>query len=205
MEQHNRLGKNVIVQDGAIVGFPYRKDCEPTVIRDNSVIRRGTIIYCDVVAGDNFQTGHNAIVREQTTLGRYVLVGSGTVVEGHIDIADFVKIETNCYICTHVSIGTRVFIGPGVVFTNDKYPLKDRDNYKPVGPIIEEFVTIGAASVILPGVTIGRGSFVAAGSVVTKDVPPQTIVRGNPGRIYDLPEYLQERNIALNWRNVIDE
>ena len=169
------------------------------------MIRRGTIIYCDVVAGDNFQTGHNAIVRENSTLGRYVPVGPGTVVDGNVDIADFVKIETNCYICTHVSIGTRVFIGPGVVFTNDKYPLKDRDNYKPVGPIIEEFVTIGAASVVLPGVTIGRGSFVAAGSVVTKDVPPQTIVRGNPGRIYDLPEYLQERNIALNWRNVIDE
>jgi acetyltransferase-like isoleucine patch superfamily enzyme len=199
------MGENVTLQPGAIVGFEYRKDCGETIIGDDSLVRSGTIIYADVKTGHNFQTGHNAIIREKTTMGSYVLIGSTTVVDGHTDIADFVKIESNCYICTHVTIGTRVFIGPGVVFTNDKYPLKDRDNYRPVGPVIEDFVTLGAGSVILPGVTIGRGSFVGAGSVITKDVPPQRLVRGNPGRIYELPEYLRERNIALNWRNVINE
>jgi acetyltransferase-like isoleucine patch superfamily enzyme len=200
-----RIGENVSIQDGAIVGFPYRTDCGPAVIGDSSVIRSGTVIYSDVTTGDNFQTGHNAVIRERSVFGRYVLIGSGTIVEGNVTVADFVKIESNCYICTHVTVGTRVFIGPNVVLTNDKYPLKNRDGYKPVGPVIEDLVTIGAGSVLLPGVTIGKGSFVAAGTVVTKDIPALTLVEGNPGRVGKLPEYLCEKNIALNWRNVIDE
>ena len=205
MKTHQRLGENAEVQEGAIVGFIYRADCQPAVIGDHSIIRTGTIIYGDVSIGDHFQTGHNAVVRERSIFGRFCLVGTGTVVDGNVKVADFVKVESNCYICTHVTIGTRVFIGPNVILTNDRYPLKNRDAYKPVGPIIEDFVTIGAGSVILPGVRLGEGSFVSAGSVVTKDVPPMHLAQGNPARISEIPEHLKERNIALNWRNVIDE
>ena len=205
MKDQHQLGENVTVQPGAVIGYQYQAECGPSFIGPNSVIRAGTIIYADVKAGDNFQTGHNTVIREKTSMGRYVLIGSGTVIDGSVDIADFVKIESNCYICTHATIGTRVFIGPNVVFTNDKYPLKNRDAYKPVGPVIEDLVTIGAGSVLLPGVRIGKGSFVAAGSIVTKDVSPMTLVRGNPGKPYPLPEHLREKNIALNWRNVINE
>lgn len=203
MQCKARISESVIVHSSAIVGLVYRDDCGETVIGKNSVVRSGTIIYADVKAGDNFQTGHNALVREKTKMGRYVLIGTGTVIDGNVDIADFVKIESNCYICTHVIIGTRVFIGPNVVLINDKYPLKMRDKYKPQGPYIDDFVTIGAGSVILPDIKIGKGSFIAAGSVVTKDVPPMTLVRGNPGRFEELPEHLTEKNIALNWRNII--
>ena len=205
MSHNMKTGKNVTIQNGAIVGFQYKEDCPPAIIGDNSVIRAGTIIYGNVSTGGNFQTGHNALIREKTVMGRYVLVGSGTIIDGNVDISDFVKIESNCYICTHVTIGTRVFIGPNVVLTNDKYPLKMRDAYTPRGPIIEDFVTIGAGSVILPDVTIGKGSFIAAGSTVTKNVPPMTFVRGTPGTFSELPDYLKEKNIALNWRNVIHE
>jgi acetyltransferase-like isoleucine patch superfamily enzyme len=120
-------------------------------------------------------------------------------------MGDFVKIESNCYIPTHVTIGTRVFIGPGVVLTNDKYPLKMRDSYKPDGPIIEDGVTLGAGAVVCPGITIGRGSFVAAGAVVTKDVPPMSLVRGVPGVVMPVPENLRELNIALSWRKYLNE
>lgn len=205
MDVRCRIGKNVTIQEGAVVGFPYSEQCSPAIVGDDSVIRAGTIIYGDVVIGDHFQTGHYAVIREKTVLGRYVLVGSGTVMDGNANIADFVKIESNCYICTHVSIGTRVFIGPNVVMSNDKYPLKNRDAYLPAGPIIEDFVTIGAGCTLLPGITVGKGSFVAAGSVVTKSVPSRSLVRGNPAKAGELPEYLQEKNIALNWRKVFDE
>lgn len=200
-----RINKNVKIQSDAIVGLVYKEDCGETIIGDNSIIRSGTIIYGDVSTGDNFQTGHNAIIREKTIMGRYVLVGSGTIIDGNVKISDFVKIESNCYVCTHVNIGTRVFIGPNVVFTNDKYPLKMRDKYEPQGPYIDDFVTVGAGSVILPNVKIGKGSFIAAGSVITKNVPPMTLVRGNPGRFEELPKHLIEKNIALNWKGVIHE
>jgi serine acetyltransferase len=204
LECHNKVGQNVTIQEGAIVGLKYKPDSCPAVIGDDSVIRTGTIIYGDVSTGDNFQTGHNALIREKTSMGRYVLIGSGTVVDGNVTIADFVKIESNCYICTHATIGKRVFIGPNVVFTNDKYPLKMRGQYKPKGPFIDDFVTIGAGSIILQDIRIGRGSFVAAGATVTKNVPPMTFVRGTPGTFSKLPEYLKEKNIALNWMGVVD-
>ena len=183
----------------------YCDDCDEAIIGNNSVVRSGSVIYADVVAGDYFQTGHNVVIREKTHMGSHVLVGSGTVIDGQVQVSDFVKLIANCYIPTHTQIGTRVFIGPNVVLTNDRYPLKMRGAYKPMGPVIEDFVTLGAGVVVVPGVLIGRGAFVAAGTVVTKDVPPYTMVKGNPGRFFELPEKLKENNVALNWKRFIHE
>jgi acetyltransferase-like isoleucine patch superfamily enzyme len=127
------------------------------------------------------------------------------VIEGNAKIGDFVKIESNCFIPTHTVIGSRVFFGPNVVLTNDKYPLRQRESYRPMGPVIEGNVTLGAGVIVLPGVTIGEGAFVAAGAVVTKDVPPGMLVRGNPGVCSPLPERLREKNTALNWKKYLDE
>jgi len=90
-----------------------------------------------------------------------------------------------------------------VTLTNDRYPLKMRDRYAPEGPVIEDGVTLGAGVVVCPGVRIGHDSFVAAGAVVTKDVPPQSLVMGVPGRCRPLPEHLRERNMALSWRHFL--
>lgn len=198
-------GENCQFQNGSIVGFRYNKSCSPFKIGSNGCIRAGTVIYGDVVAGDDFQTGHNVVIREKTVFGSHIVVGTNTVIDGHVTIGDFVKIESNCYIPTHVTIGSRVFIGPGVVLTNDRYPQKMRDQYKPEGPIIEDGVTLGAGVVVVPGVRIGKGSFVAAGAVVTKDIPPMSFVKGVPGKILPLPEKLKEFNIAKNWRKYLNE
>lgn len=198
-------GKNCIFQPGCIVGFRYRDECSPFVIGDNGCVRAGAIIYADVVAKDDFQTGHNVMIREHTFFGNHIVVGTNTVIDGHVTVGDFVKIESNCYIPTNVTIGSRVFIGPGVIMTNDSYPQKMRDAYKPEGPIIEDGVSLGGGVVVVPGVTIGRGSFVAAGAVVTKDIPPMSFVKGVPGKIHPLPEKLREFNMAKNWRKYLDE
>jgi len=196
---------NVKIQENCILGFKYNKTCAPSEFGDASVIRAGTIIYGDVKIGDHLQTGHNVVIRENTTIGRYVVVGTGTTIDGTVEIGDFVKIETNCYIPTHVNIGSRVFIGPGVTFTNDRFPLKMRADYVPDGPIIEDGVTIGGGVTICPGVRIGKGSFIAAGALVTKDIPPDSLVMGVPGVIKPLPKNLQEPNEALNWQKIRDE
>lgn len=198
-------GKNCQFQQNTILGLLYKEECSPFKISDNGIVRTGTIIYADVMAGDDFQTGHNVVIREHTIFGSHIVVGTNTVIDGHVTIGDFVKIESNCYIPTHTTIGSRVFIGPGVVLTNDRYPQKMRDQYRPEGPIIEDGVTLGAGVVVVPGVTIGKGSFVAAGAVVTKDIPPMSFVKGVPGEILPLPEKLREFNMAKNWRKYLDE
>lgn len=204
-ENFVKVGKNCKIDTSAVVGLRYRQNCEPVVLGDNCIVRRGTVIYADVIIGGDMQTGHNVLLREKTIVRSHVVIGTGSVIDGNVEIGDFVKIESNCYISTHVRIGTRVFLGPGVVLTNDKYPLKMRDRYQPDGPVIEDLVTLGAGVVVLPGLTIGTGSFVAAGSIVTKDVPPYTLVKGNPGRFCELPEKLKEKNVALSWRKFIHE
>ena len=188
------------IQDNCILGLKYKEECEPVDLGEGACIRAGSIIYADVKAGIDFQTGHNVMIRENTTIGDHVVVGTNTVIDGNMTIGDFVKIESNCYIPTHVTIGDRVFLGPNVSLTNDRYPLKMRDSYTPEGPILDEGVTLGCGVVVCPGIRIGRDSFVAAGAVVTKDIPPDSLVAGVPGRISKLPEKLRERNVALSWR-----
>ncbi|HOI94709.1 MAG TPA: acyltransferase [Syntrophobacter fumaroxidans] len=187
------------VQPGCIVGMNYRDGCHPARLGKSARIRAGTIIYADVEIGDYFQTGHHVTIREKTRIGNHVVVGTNTVIDGQVVIGDFVKIESNCYIPTHVTIGSRVFLGPNVTMANDRYPLKMRDRYVAEGPTLEDGVTLGAGVVVCPGVRIGRDVFVAAGSVVTKDVPPETMVLGVPGRFAPLPAQLRERNMALSW------
>lgn len=198
-------GEHCTIQPGAIVGLRYKEGCKPVVVGSHAHIRAYAVVYADVVAGDYFQTGHHVLIRENCVFGHHTVIGTNTVIDGYVVAGDFVKIESNCYVPTHVRIGSRVFIGPGVVLTNDRYPLKMRDAYRPEGPVIEDGVTIGAGSVVAPGVTIGEGSFVAAGSVVTKDIPSMCLVKGVPGTVHPLPEKLRERNVALSWRGFLSE
>ncbi|WP_408669666.1 acyltransferase [Methanochimaera problematica] len=174
-----------------MLGFPSRKNlkCEDfkgTDIGKNAVVRSGTIIYCDVTIGDNFNTGHNVLIRENTSIGNGVSIGTYSIIEGNTTIGHNVNLQSMVYVPTGVVIEDDVFIGPNAVLTNDKYPPNGGDNLK--GPVIKKGASIGANTTILPGVIIGEGSLVAAGSVVTKDVPAFTLAVGSPARIRDLPE-----------------
>lgn len=195
-----RAGIDCEVQPGAQVGLRYREGCGPAVLGAHARIRSGAVIYGDVSAGDYFETGHHVLIRAETKIGDHVVVGSSTVIEGQVTIGDFVKIEANCFIPTHCTLGSRVFLGPGVVILNDRYPLKQREAYRPEGCTIDDDATIGGGAVLLPGVRIGAGSFVAAGAVVVRDAPPDRLVVGVPGKIRPLPKGLREPNIALSWK-----
>lgn len=192
-----QIGANCTIQPQAIVGLVYQPACGPAQLGAESIVRAYTIIYGDVKIGEGLRTGHHALIREHTTIGNYVLVGTSTIIDGTVQIGDYVSIQSRVYVCTDTVIGNYVFIGPGAVFTNDKYPLRQRETYKSTGPILEDHVTIGANATLLPGVRIGEGSMVAAGSVVTQDVPAGSLAIGAPARIQPLPPYLREPNIPI--------
>ncbi len=198
-------GHDCDIQPGAQVGLQYREGCAATRLGAHARIRSGTVIYCDVTAGDHLQTGHHALIRGETRIGDHVTVGTNVVIEGQVTIGSFVKIEANCFIPTHCEIGNRVFLGPNVTVTNDRFPLRRRDEYRPEGCTIEDNVTVGAGVVICPGVTLGAGSFIAAGAVVTKDIAPGSLVMGIPARSQPLPDHLREPNMALSWRKYLTD
>lgn len=156
-----------------------------TIIGSHAVLRSGAIIYCDVRVGDHFQCGHNVMIREHTTIGDDTAIGTSTVIEGNCVIGKGVSIQSMVFIPTHTTIGDRVFIGPNAVLTNDRYPPSGRPDL--TGPVIEDDAAIGANVTILPGVRIGKGAAVAAGSVVTRDVPAGMMAIGSPARLRPLP------------------
>jgi acetyltransferase-like isoleucine patch superfamily enzyme len=201
------IGNNSTIMENVTLGYPphntvleiiaNRKEIEEMEfagcqIGDEAFIRAGTTIFGNVKTGSHFKTGHNALIRENTTIGNNVLVGTNVIIDGNVTIGNNVSIQGNVYIPTHVTIEDNVFIGPCAVLANDKYPI--RGEYKPDGPIIRKGASIGANATIVPGVEIGEGAMVAAGAVVTKDVPAWKLAIGCPAKILDLPEKLEVLN-----------
>jgi len=128
--------------------------------------------------GDHVELGHGVVIRENTKIGSRSRVGTGTIIDGGVTIGEDVSIQSGVYIPPRVVIGNRVFIAPRVTFTNDRYPPSRRL----IETIIEDEAVIGAGAVIVAGIRIGYRSVVGAGAVVTKDVPPETVVIGAPAR-----------------------
>ena len=201
------IGDRTIVLENTIIGYPEHAilmeitrqnkniedhDFPGCDIGNDSIIRPGSTIFSNVKTGDNFKTGHNVLIRERTTIGNNVLIGSNVIIDGNVTIGNNVSIQGNVYIPTHVTIEDNVFIGPCAVLANDKYPI--RKEYNPMGPILRKGASVGANATILPGVEIGEGAMVAAGALVTRDVPPWKLAIGFPAKIEDLPEDLKQLN-----------
>lgn len=117
-------------------------------------------------------------------------IGPGTKIDAFVYIEEDVVVGANCtirpfvFVPTGIKIGDEVFIGPGVVFTNDRYPAVS-DNWEMEETVVADRVGIGAGVTILPGVTIGEGAIIGSGTVVTDNVPPNTTVVGNPMRVIE--------------------
>ncbi len=153
---------------------------QPLEIRENSIIRSGSVIYSNSKIGAQFETGHNVVVRENCTLGDNVKIWNSTTVDYNCSIGSNVKIHTNVYICQESSIEDDVFIGPGVLFLNDKIPVCNKCFQ---GPIVKKGARIGAGAIVMPGVTIGENAVIGAGALVLSDVPANKMAVGSPARI----------------------
>ena len=203
----NSVGDNSILLDNVLLGFPSTQllldlrqvdlnlehaDYEGCTIGPNAIIRSDAVIYCDVKIGHHVRTGHKILVRENTTIGDHVLVGTNTVIDNECTLGSHVSIQSCVYIPTGTVIGDHVFLGPCVAFTNDRYPIRIKRGLEP--PTVKRGASLGGNCIVLPGVTVGEGAFVAAGAVVTKDVPDWHLAVGMPARMSPLPDELRVLN-----------
>jgi len=192
------IGENSILGFKVMVGYPIRAkiigvenlhDQDVFEVYDrlsagsklgsHCIIRSGSVIYESVVLGDFVETGHNVLIRENVRVGSRTKIGSGTVIDGNVEIGEEVSIQSLVYIPPYCKVGNRVFLAPRVTLTNDRYPPSKRL----LGVIVEDEAIIGASAVLISGVRIGRRAVVAAGAVVTKDVPDEAVVAGVPAKI----------------------
>jgi len=134
--------------------------------------------------------GDQACVRERVTIGDDVVVGRGSLVENDTTVGALTKIQADAYITAYSTLEDNVFIAPCVVTTNDNLMGRTEKRYELIkGPTIRRGARVGGGAILCPGVEIGEEAFVGAGAVVVKDVPPRTLVVGNPARVLrEVPE-----------------
>ena len=149
-----------------------RKIASSVVLGENVSLQDFINLYgCRI--GDNTKIGPFVEIQKNVTVGRNC------------------KIQSHSFLCEGVSIEDEAFIGHGVMFINDRYPrsataagaLQTEADWKVVPTVVKKGASIGSNATILCGITVGEGAIVGAGSVVTKDVPPHTVVAGNPAKV----------------------
>ncbi len=180
------IGADAIIGDFVIVGQPPRGKRAgelATRIGARTVIRSHTVIYAGNVIGDDFQTGHGALVREENQIGNNVSIGSHTIVEHHVTIGNGVRLHSNVFVPEFSVLEDDCWLGPNVVVTNARYPRSKNVKETLKGATIKRGAKIGANATLLPGVVIGANALVGAGAVVTRDVPDGAVVAGNPARV----------------------
>lgn len=124
-----------------------------------------------------------SVILEGAVIGENCNVCAHTLIESDVIIGNNVTIKSGVYLWDGITIENNVFLGPSVTFTNDKYPRSKVYPDEYMRTHINEGASLGANATILPGITIGKNSMVGAGAVVTKDVPDNVLVVGNPAKI----------------------
>lgn len=195
------IGTNHYIENGVDIGHMYHAKAGPTRIGDECMIHKGTIIYGDVTIGNFFQAGHHVVIRAVVKIGDYCAVMNHSTLEGIVRFGTGVRIMSHVYIPSRTWFGNNIFVGPGVTFLNDRYPARNNPSPTPRGATIDDDVMIGGGCTVLPGIHIGERSFIAAGAVVNKDIPPHSLVKGIPGKISPIPKHLDmqnNRDLTLN-------
>ncbi len=206
-----RIGHHVVIHAGTVVGNDVRIDDHASLgklpmkaansattsdqalpaleIGDLCIVGTGVVLYRGAKIDGKVLMADLATIRENVTIGRGTIVGRGVTVENFCTVGRYCKLESECYITAYSTLEDRVFVAPGVVTSNDNFVGRTAERFKHFkGVTVKRGARIGAGSVMLPGVVIGEDALVAAGSVVTKDVPARKIVLGSPARVWrDVP------------------
>jgi UDP-2-acetamido-3-amino-2,3-dideoxy-glucuronate N-acetyltransferase len=151
-------------------------DDPPTYVHPSADVEDGATV------GPGTKIWHLVHVRSLARIGAGCTLGRNVYVDTNVTIGDLVKIQNNVSVYQGVTLEDEVFVGPSAVFTNDLHPRARTRDWKITPTLVRTGASIGANATIICGVTIGEYAMVAAGSVVTRDVPPHQLVAGNPAR-----------------------
>lgn len=213
------FGANVVVHDGTVIG-------DGCVIEDNAVLGKvpklartsaaagkaappplrlgervtvcaGAVVFAGARVGDRAILGDQSYVRERTAIGADTVIGRGSAIDNDVRIGERCKVQTMVYITAFSVLEDDVFVGPCATTTNDDTMSRHGKEYALRGATLRRACRIGGGAVLTPGVVVGEEGFVAAGALVTRDVPPRGVVLGVPARVIrDVPD----EDLLERWR-----
>jgi acetyltransferase-like isoleucine patch superfamily enzyme len=200
------IGEQVRIQDGAVLGkspllgpasTASRVVPPPLVIERAAAICAAAVVLAGARIGAGAVVGDRAYVRERASVGEGSVVGAGSSVDNDVTIGARVRIQTGCYLTAFSVIEDDVFVAPGVTTTNDNTMGRHAPGFELRGAALRRACRVGAASVLLPGIEIGEEAFVAAGALVTRNVPARTLVMGVPARAV---REVEDADLVEQWR-----
>ena len=187
------LGDGVRVLENAVVGkqpslgaasTAKREPLPPTTIGAGTIVSTGAIVFAGSTVGANCVIGDQSCIRERVQMDNDCILGRGSLIENDTTVGAGTRIQADAYLTAYSTLEEDVFIAPCVVTTNDNFMGRtDRRRELMRGPTIRRGARIGGGAILCPAVEIGEEAFVGAGAVVTKDVPPRTVVVGSPARV----------------------
>lgn len=161
----------------------------------------GAVVFAGARIGEGAILGDQSFVRERSEVGPGSVIGRGSVVDNDVRVGARVKVQTGVYLTAFTLVEDDVFVGPGALTTNDDTMARHgggRDFESPLrGATLRRACRVGGGAVLTPGVEIGEEAFVAAGAVVTNDVPARAVVMGVPARVV---REVGEQDLLERWR-----
>jgi acetyltransferase-like isoleucine patch superfamily enzyme len=200
IREGTRIGNSAVIGDNTVLGkqplrskrsiFKSNKPYSPAALGNECLIGAHAVVYAGTEIANNVLIADSAQVREDVKIGEYTIIGRCCTVENLTIIGRKCKLETNSYITAYSVIEDFCFIAPGVITTNDNFLGRTEERFKHFkGVTLRKGARLGGGSVILPGIEIGEDAIVAAGALVTRNVPAKQIFAGVPAKYFkDTPK-----------------
>jgi acetyltransferase-like isoleucine patch superfamily enzyme len=185
------IGPGCVIEDGVVLGKRPRLARHSTAPRgelpglalaERVTVCCGAIVFAAARIDAEVILGDQSFVRERASVGAGSVIGRGSVVDPGVRVGRRARIQTDVYLTQGSVVEDDVFVGPGVCTTNDDTMSRHDPGYELRGATLRRACRVGGAAVLVPGVEVGEEAFVGAGAVVTRDVPPRSLVVGSPAR-----------------------